>query len=390
MRERRALFVQYTNPAGYPPLEHAIGLLADRGWRVRVVGTGADGADVLALPEHPRVEVRRSARVQPGLAQKLDFVRFSLLATAEARSFEADLAYVSDPLAAPAGALIQALLPRCTVVYHEHDAPPPAQTRASSLVLAARARLLRRAPLCVVPGMGRAGLLREAGRPDHLSTLVVWNTPTRAEVIPRPEQEPAGPLRLHYHGTITPTRVPLAVVDAVARLDGAATLTVVGYETAGAPGHGRALRERASSLGVERLLEVLGPMSRAPLLECARRAQVGLALLSRRGRDRNLETLVGPSNKPFDYLACGLALLVPDEAGWRAAFVEQGVGVGCDPDDPTSIADAVRGLLERPAERLEMTRRGQALVTGAWSYETQFEPVLERLDELSRRRAHGS
>jgi hypothetical protein len=29
---KRVLYLQYTNPAGYPPLEHSSGILADSGW----------------------------------------------------------------------------------------------------------------------------------------------------------------------------------------------------------------------------------------------------------------------------------------------------------------------------------------------------------------------
>ena len=40
---RRILYVQYTTPAGYPPLEHSSRILADRGWEVQFLGSGASG-----------------------------------------------------------------------------------------------------------------------------------------------------------------------------------------------------------------------------------------------------------------------------------------------------------------------------------------------------------
>ena len=40
--------------------------------------------------------------------------------------------------------------------------------------------------------------------------------------------------------------------------------------------------------------------------------------------DVNLRTMAGASNKPFDYLARGLALLVSDLAEWKALFVDPG------------------------------------------------------------------
>ena len=37
---RRILYIQFTDPAVYPPLEHSSRLLADRGWEVLILGTG--------------------------------------------------------------------------------------------------------------------------------------------------------------------------------------------------------------------------------------------------------------------------------------------------------------------------------------------------------------
>ena len=55
----RILYVQYTNPAGYPPLEHSSRMLADAGWEVLFLGTGALGAGALRFPQHLNIEVRQ-------------------------------------------------------------------------------------------------------------------------------------------------------------------------------------------------------------------------------------------------------------------------------------------------------------------------------------------
>ena len=38
--------------------------------------------------------------------------------------------------------------------------------------------------------------------------------------------------------------------------------------------------------------------------------------------DINLNYMTGASNKPFDYMACGLALLVCDLSDWKQMYVE--------------------------------------------------------------------
>ena len=93
----------------------------------------------------------------------------------------------------------------------------------------------------------------------------------------------------------------------------------------------------------------------------------------------NEQTMTGASNKPFDYLACGLALLVSDLPEWHALYVNDGCALAVDPDDAASIAAALRWLLEHPNERRAMGERGRQRVLTEWNYERQFAPVLKYL-----------
>ena len=59
IRGRPILYVQYTNPGAYPPLEHSARILADRGWKVHFLGTGSLGAHALQFEVHPNIAVRK-------------------------------------------------------------------------------------------------------------------------------------------------------------------------------------------------------------------------------------------------------------------------------------------------------------------------------------------
>ena len=119
----RILYVQYTNPAGYPPLEHSSRILAERGWQVLFLGTGAHGADALEFPAHPNIEVRRWKFQQPGLWQKLHFFAFNDCVLISALRWKPKWIYASDILACPAGFVLKKL--GFQVLYHEHDSPNP-------------------------------------------------------------------------------------------------------------------------------------------------------------------------------------------------------------------------------------------------------------------------
>jgi hypothetical protein len=95
--------------------------------------------------------------------------------------------------------------------------------------------------------------------------------------------------------------------------------------------------------------------------------------------DGNNQSMVGASNKPFDYFASGLATLVSDLSDWRQAYVEPGYGLACRPDQPESIAASLRWCLEHPDETRTMGERGRQMVLTEWNYETRFSPVLASL-----------
>ena len=69
---RKALFVQHTNPAGYPPIQHAIAILLSAGWEVQSVGVGIAVTASLRMPTHPRFKARMM-RVAPtnGVLQRM-------------------------------------------------------------------------------------------------------------------------------------------------------------------------------------------------------------------------------------------------------------------------------------------------------------------------------
>jgi hypothetical protein len=73
---RRISYVQFTDSAAYPPVEHSSKLLAERGWQVFILGTGTLGDLNLQLPTHDRISLKKIGFVQAGWMQKLQHILF--------------------------------------------------------------------------------------------------------------------------------------------------------------------------------------------------------------------------------------------------------------------------------------------------------------------------
>jgi glycosyltransferase involved in cell wall biosynthesis len=374
---RRILYVQFTDPAAYPPVEHSAVLLAERGWDVLLLGTGTSGDLKLELPAHPRIRVRKMRFVGAGWKQKLNYIAFLLWIFYWILRWRPQWIYASDSLAAPLAWLVQKLT-KVRVVYHEHDSPNLEQPLSGfmNLVFAYRNKLGRDADLCVLPQRERLLHFVEDTQRSK-PTLCVWNCPRVDEITERPCDQ-GEELSLYYHGSINRVRLPAQLVIAAIRLNPLVRLQVVGYETEG--GYVEALTRLASENGAATLIEYRGAMGRRDLFRCAARADIGMCLMPKHSDDINLRHMVGASNKAFDYMACGLPLLVSDLPEWVTTFVEPGYALASDPDDPDSIEVALRWFLDHPDERREMGRRCRAKIQQGWNYDTQFSNVLAAIE----------
>jgi glycosyltransferase involved in cell wall biosynthesis len=375
----RLLYVQYTNPAEYPPLEHSSRIFARTGWELLFLGTASMTGDTIRFTQQSKVMVHLLPFCNGGWRQKLHYAGFALWVLYWVLRWRPHWVYASDVLACPV-ALLLSFLPGIKLVYHEHDAPSPTARRSAPmrLSIAARTWLARRATLCVLPNQPRAEQF--AARLATRSPVVcVWNCPSLEEVGPPRAARVANQLAILYHGSIVPARVPLTIIQALAELPDDVTLCVVGFETVGHLGYSEQIRSEARRLGLAHRVTLVPPIpTRAELLSYCRQADVGLSLMPTDSNDPNLQLMVGASNKPFDYLACGLALLVSDLPIWRQEYVDPEYGLACDPDDPASIASALRWFLDHPEKLRAMGERGRQRVATEWNYEHQFAPVLAR------------
>jgi glycosyltransferase involved in cell wall biosynthesis len=378
----RILYVQFTDPAEYPPLEHSSQIFAEKGWEVLLLGMD-NGNSNFRLPIHTRVRVKKLRVAQGGWWQKLQYLFFFFWTLGWTWWWKPQWVYASDPLSCPIVWLVRKLT-GVRVVYHEHDSPDLGQAQSWFMkqVFAYRKRLGRDAELSILPQRARLIRFLETTR-RTTPTFCVWNCPGLAE-IPDLNSDAGRELIIYYHGSITSSRLPAHLIVAASRFKGTIRVQVAGYEAPGSIGYMEELTKLAAENGNAKLIEFFGTVPlRRDLLRSASKAHVGLSFMPRLADDINMQHMVGASNKPFDYMACGLPLLVTDLPEWVSTFVGPGYARACDLDDPDSIEAELRWYLDHPGERREMGRRCQEKIRQTWNYETMFAKVLAGLENNS-------
>jgi glycosyltransferase involved in cell wall biosynthesis len=310
---------------------------------------------------------------------KHDYVRYCGRAVRLALGLRPRVVYASDPLAALPG-ILAAKAAGGRLVYHEHDSP----NREGNLhpgVRWARRRALAKASVIVFPNGERARLDAAETGFDTKKLHVVWNTP-RLDELPELPRERPGPFVVYYHGSINPDRVPETILEAVASFNGTVRVDMAGYEAPFAKGYVRYLLSRGNR-PYQEIIRYLGEQQHVDLLRSAAKCHVGLALMPIESGDVNMVHMVGASNKAFDYMAAGLALIVSDLPGWRETFVDPGYGRACDPSRVGSVRDAICRFVESPDEAVAMSERCRAKIEHDWNYNAQFGRVLAEVSQYA-------
>lgn len=378
--DRRVLLVHAFGPEGYPPVIHAAGSLADAGFAVDVAGATMPAFEGLPWPEIPGVRRHSSGPWSGDRAGS--FARLAAASLRLAVRHRPAWVWCSDPWSLPA-AWPASVTAGARLVYQEHDSPPPDASgeRIGRRALRPLRRLaLRRADHVVFPNAARLAFARSEVGPGRGRDHVIWNLPTLAEVPRRVARAGRSGLRLHFHGSISPFALPVALIDALAIVRDT-TLRIVGYNV-GHPEHGIALAARARELGIVDRIEFRGACPRAEALALAAEADVGIAFFRPHPNNINHSHALGASNKVFDYLAAGLALLLSDAEEWRGTLVPT-YGQGCDPESPVSIASALRKYIDSDPDPETIGASGRARIRSEWHHERAFAPMIDAMVRAS-------
>jgi hypothetical protein len=246
---RRILYIQFADPAAYPPIAHSSQILAGRGWEVVQLGSDAFSGQKLKLSSHPRIRTNNLALAKSGGRQSLQYIYFVFWCLYWTYTWRPAWIYASDPLALPAVWLVRKLT-RCRIIYHEHDSPNTKRANSwfMKIVLTCRKMLAREVELCIVPQQERlVAFLDATGRRGP--SMCIWNCPRLVEVQYNNNVKnfrQGTDLVIYYHGSINRDRLPKALIDAASRFKGAIKIRIAGYEGPGSVGYVNSLMSLAA------------------------------------------------------------------------------------------------------------------------------------------------
>ena len=261
------------------------------------------------------------------------------------------------------------------------------------MVLGARAKLAREVELCVLPNEERTRVFREQTKTDQ-PVECVWNVPRSAEIC-SPKKKPVSNslLKLFYGGTLTSKILPKVLLESIVEM-GSVELHIVGYATYSETKYFQWLRDFVRQ---KKNINLYGSLCRHKMLNVADLCDAAICLYSPKENQINFRYLAGASNKPFDAMARGLALVVSDLSQWTQMYLGEkngyevkdgkeyrisdvGYGIAINPESGGSVRAGLEWMLSNREKLWEMGERGRKKIQKEWNYEKMFTPVLKKFE----------
>lgn len=354
----------------HQPLDNRIfykecGSLHEAGYAVTLLCAGAksqvvDGIQIIGFPAASRRPLRMVK------TSFIDVLR-------HARRVDAAIYHVHDPELIPAGLVLRILGKVVVVDVHENTA---ASILSKPYI---RSKLLRRV-LSATVGLIEYGFLRffsgvVTARPDiserfrALRPVTLRNFPLLPDVdgLVSAQIEKSKPAVI-YVGGATAIRGTRQLVDAMAICDDAELWILGPFDDD--------LLKTCTGLPGWKNVRYLGTVPANQVLPYVAAADIGIVTFL--PYPNHLTTL---ATKPFEYMACGLPIIMSDFPYWRSFFGDSALYV--DPNDPSSIAMSISKLARDPELRASMGSGNASKAKHEFNWQREREGLLRLYERLT-------
>jgi glycosyltransferase involved in cell wall biosynthesis len=326
------------------------------------------GYPVVLVAPHERDEVREGVQVRAVAKTRGRLGR--MLGTVwavykQALAERGDIYHFHDPELIPIGLLLR--LQGKKVVYDVHEDVPTDILSKSWIpkplrsLVAGAMRLLEHLAGRLLSGVVAVTKPIAERFPAH-KTILLQNFPHPQEIALLDQPYQTRPARVLYAGSITAVRGLFEMLQAMQHLqDSQVRLTLIG---AFAP---QSLAAEAESHPGYRQVDFLGYKNRSETLALLASSRVGLAVLH-----PIPSFLVSQPTKLYEYMMAGIPFVASDFPLWRESIGNVPCGLFVDPKDPGAIAEAIKWLLEHPAEAEAMGQRGRQLIIERLNWGVEF------------------
>lgn len=375
----------YTNPDYYPATANAVELLSEH-FNIILIGRNLEPPHW----EYPsNVKVHRlglyaSGKERAQVSAKAKFLEYiNFVSQARYLLKDVSLIYAYDAFGYTAAYLCKLMLFRSVpLIYQNHETGDRLSplSSLSGWVQRLEHTWVHKADIVVFPDRGRAAFFQKVTNLNK-EPLIIPNFPLKSifnfsedwfSLIRSRWQS----LTLFYRGTISDTSAMKEMISAASLVDNTC-IKFVGFLD---DDSSKDLDDWVNTVKVEHRFSYLGKLPYEDLQSHTLSATVGFALY--KSIDLNRTACVTACQKIYEYAACGLPTIVSDLPNYRDYLSGESWVRFANPDNPHSIASAVRDILKDFENYQAMCLAARRAFEEKFNYESAFYPLLSKIKEL--------
>jgi glycosyltransferase involved in cell wall biosynthesis len=353
------LFVSNTDPEEGAPHHAMAGIwLASRGWPVHLLTAGCANRLFINTPLG-RIPASGIPK-QVGWLGKIGWQLHMFWRILQVRfKGQTDVYYIEGSPVTPVALPALLFVPSRKIIYHTQDYLEPARYWLRAAIEKAFAR---RAGLVICNEPARARFMASHYSLSQLPMVVrttlpaAWPTPDRDPAIRKDllsslglEDLPKWKLVLHT-GAYSEERCSDALLRALACLPHDYVVVFIGVVP---NSHAEQLtRNAGQNLGLHKRIIFVNRMPFNEILRIAASCDVGILLYP----DDTLGDFFAAPGKLTEYIGCGIPIIASHFPGLELTILKYDLGKVCDPQDPSSIAEALQLLGARNKQRQDSER----------------------------------
>lgn len=330
------------------------------------------GYDVYLIANHDVEETVDGVRIIPVKSSKSRTCRFLFKGWEvlwKAIKLNADIYHFHDPDLIPFGLMLKLLGKK--IIYDVHEDVPKdilskewlGNLRVRKIVSLLFSLFLKFSTLFIDRIIAATPSISKSF--PKIKTTVLNNVPNSALIDSiRVEKVIRARIVVVYAGALTKVRGIREIIEAIGMLDSLVELWLLGWW------EDTEYEQECRSLNGWRDVRDFGLMSLENTYSIMKQADMGIVNFF--PIPNSVESL---PNKAFEYLTCGLPIVMSEFPYWKDIFGECAVFV--DPMDSQDIAEKIRSLTENPEYRKKLAWEGRMLIENKYSWESESRKLIE-------------
>ncbi|EJO5349217.1 glycosyltransferase family 4 protein [Clostridium botulinum] len=205
----------------------------------------------------------------------------------------------------------------------------------------------------------------------HASVEVVKNYPVISNIdkIKPKDNYDNNTLTVIYAGGLTKIRGIKEIIEAVGLLDGKVKLWLMG------PWETNDYKKTCEKLLGWKYVEYYGVLPQDETYSYMKSADLGIVNFW--PLDNHINSL---PNKAFEYMACGLPMIMSDFSYWQNVF--KGCFIGVNPKNPEDIASKMEEFIKNKSLLHELGYKGRKMILNNYSWEAEKEKLISVYENL--------